>query len=62
MGVYPERRKFTKISFEHLGDYWSSGASKEPTAAMFGWFADALAKAKALRNENNYEALLVHKC
>ncbi len=49
----------TKISFEHLVDYWSSGVSKGPTAAMFNWFADALARAKALRNENNYEALLI---
>jgi len=48
-----------KIGFEHLVDYWSSGVSKEPTAAMFNWFADALARAKALRNENNYEALLI---
>jgi hypothetical protein len=49
----------TTISLEHLIDYWSSGASNEQTAALFDWFADALAKAKALRNENNYEALLI---
>jgi hypothetical protein len=49
----------TKISLEHLVGYWSDGASKEGTVALFGWFADALVKAKALRNENNYEALLI---
>jgi len=49
----------TTISLEQLVDYWSSDTSKGDTAALFEWFANALTKAKALRNENNYESLLI---
>jgi hypothetical protein len=51
-----------KISLKQLLDYWSAGAQDQQIQeiqAQLKWFADALTKAKALRNENNYEALLI---
>jgi len=58
----PTVRYATKVNLEEVVDYWARGASREEMEALFEWFADALSKAKALRNENNYEALLIaHK-
>lgn len=49
----------TKVNFEEVVEFWARGSSGEEASALFEWFAKALSKAKALRNENNYEALLI---
>ncbi len=52
-------RYTTKVAFEEVVEYWAMGASKQEVAGLFEWFSRALSKAKELRNENNYEALLI---
>lgn len=49
----------TNVVFDEVVEYWATGASKQGVAELFEWFAQALSKAKELRNENNYEALLI---
>jgi hypothetical protein len=55
----PTVRYTTKVNFEEVVDFWARGTSREQVVALFEWFADTLSKARALRNENNYEALLI---
>jgi hypothetical protein len=48
-----------KSHSEQLVEFWSMGTAKKQIEAQFEWLADALVKAKALREENNYQALLI---
>lgn len=49
----------TQVGFKALSTHWATALPKGEVEAHLSWVADAMYKAKKLRNENNYEALLI---
>jgi len=49
----------TEVIPPTLYEYWEQMVETEPAESFLEWLASLLVQAKALRNENNYEALLI---
>lgn len=53
------RRYYTEVEPANLYGYWTRTIQSEPAEVFLEWLGSLLGQARALRNENNYEALLI---
>jgi hypothetical protein len=53
------RRYSTEVTPANLYGYWRQTIQGQPGEVFLEWLGSLLSQAKALRNENNYEALLI---
>jgi hypothetical protein len=50
---------YTEVEPANLYGYWTRTIQSEPAEVFLEWLGSLLGQARALRNENNYEALLI---